>query len=182
MLQINFTEEQTQNAIDFLQIQQKKYDNVKLFVDDIRRFHHNCRTISSRKYQVQTSKALIDCVEEQIETIQACDECYENLYECFTERSDPQQCSKLHLLLWAKSTVYNVYWPAKLLSDYPEEKKIRVQFFGDYSCFSMELGNNNIFVYSKESPEKKGDPDLRLYTKAIKVSSFHFIQILSQSG
>lgn len=138
-------------------MEQKSYDSVKRFEGDIKWYVHNCRSIALKWQPIKTaSLGLIDCVKELIHTIRNCDECFVNLYEYFTIESITKACSKLHLPLWVKSERYEQYWPAKLLDANVAEKTVRVQFFGDYSCWSIM--DTNLYLYSKDSPEKKGEP------------------------
>lgn len=174
-MKIRFTEEQTQNTIDLVKMQQKSYDTIKLFEDDIKWFEHNCRSIFPQNRKIQeASKELIGSVQEQIETIRACAECFRNLNEFFINGSITKQCSQLHLLLWAKAPDCNSYWPAKVLAVNAEEKTVRIQFFGEYSCWLLRTMDEICYLYSDECPEKKRGARTKLYSKALRVSSFLF--------
>lgn len=166
---IQFTSERTQKAIDLAKMGQKSYESVEKFEDDIKWFQHNLRTNFSYVSQIQkASKRLIGFMEQHIQFIEmiSCDECYGNAHEYETKFIITKPCSKPHLLLWVKVRGY-CYWPAKVMTLSIDNKKINVQFFGDYS--GSYLSVNNCFVYSKENPEKTKGPPSEEYIKAINV-------------
>lgn len=173
MKDIQFTNE-TSNAIAFTEMKRKSYETIMQFEEDIKCFVQNCRSIFPERQEMQdTVDELMENIKEQIETIRACSTCYENLYERYTRGWAKKQCSKLHLLLWAK-TQQNTYWPAKVLAVNVEENMVRIQNFGDYSCFLLPVEENNFYLYSQKRPGKANEADPILYTEAQKVSSFFY--------
>lgn len=178
-MEITFSDEQTQNAIDFSKMEQKSYKSVKQFEEDLKWFVHNCRSIFAQCQSIKAaSKELIGCVKAQIQTIQACTECYEDLNEFFTKGTSTKQCSQLHLLLWAKATDCNIFRPAKVLAVNADKKLLQIQFFGDYSCWFLETMDNDFYLYSDECPEKRRGPRPKVYSKALKVSFFCFTNLI----
>lgn len=133
-------------------MEQKSYESVKQFEEDLKWFNHNCRTIHPQNVGIhKASKELIKCVKGEIQYIQACEGCYENLLK--NGRSFVSKpCSKPHLLIWGKVKGFS-YWPAKVLTFNVDNQTIYVEFFGDYS--NCILSVSNCFLYSKDHPEKK---------------------------
>lgn len=155
-------------------MEQKTYESVKEFEDDIKWFKHNCRTIYPHDREIQKAlKRLIGCVKGHIQIVQivSCDECYENTYDCCTKNSITKPCSKPHLLLWAKVKGYS-YWPAKVMAISIDKKKVYVQFFGDYSNSILKITRNNCYLYSKEYPDGKSHPHSESFSEALFVRIF----------
>lgn len=163
-MDIKFT---TENAIDIPQMKQKSYETSKQFENDIKWFRHNCRTIYSQEREIQkASNRLIAFVEDQIEDILACDECYENACK-FGPRSLVMTCSKPHLILWHRVGDYGCYWPAKLMTIDVEKRKVQIRFFSDYT--KEIVSADYCYLYSKDHPMKKVG-HRKSYRTAIKVS------------
>lgn len=176
---MRFTHEQTINTIDFWELQQKPYDTVKQFEEDLKWFEHNCRTIFPHDHGMQeASKELIGYVKERIQIVQSCAECYESTHE-YVKNSERKLCLKRHLLLWAKAPDCGIYWPAKVLAVNTQEQTVQVHFFGDFSWCTFPVGS--CFLYSKESPQKKRGPHLKIYNKALDVSSTRFLSFFGYS-
>lgn len=155
--------EQTQNPIDFSKMKQKKYETVKQFEEDLKWFEHNCRTIFSQMDEIrEASKRLIGFVRNQIEIIQACEECYENQQK-HGQIGFSMACSKPHLLLWAADEGYG-FLPAKVLAVNIEKNEVFVRYFGEHTKDTM-LGQL-CYLFSKEHPIELILPR----TKAMKVS------------
>lgn len=165
MQSIRFSIEQSQNAIDLGQIKQKAFKTVKHFIDDIKWFQHNCRTINAKDNINKLAKELTGCVKEHIEMIRACSECFENSHK-YGKKSVTLICSQPHLLLWAKVTGYG-YWPAKLMTTNADAKTVHVRFFGD--CTKSVLPACNCLLYSKDRPGNKNSHK-NSYPKAVEVS------------
>lgn len=168
-MDIKFT---TQHAIDIPQMKQKSYATVKQFENDIKWFRHNCRTIYSQEREIQkASNRLIPFVEDQIEDILACDECYENACK-YGPRSLVMACSKPHLILWHQVGDYGCYWPAKLMAINITERTVQIRFFSDFTK-AIVLADYS-YLYSKDHPTKKVG-HRKSYQAAIKVSSKFFL-------
>lgn len=150
-------------------MKRKLYKSVSDFVEDIKWFVHNCCTISIKgeEKEKKATNDLIGYVEEQIQLIQACGECYENAYEC-GKSSVLMLCSKPHLLLLAKFKSH--YWPAKLMTVDVENKTAHVRFFDDYAKSILPV--RNCYFYSENCPEGKyiiRKRSSKMYSKAKEV-------------
>lgn len=164
---VRFTHKQTINTINIWGMQQKPYETIKQFEDDLKWFEYNCRSVLSQDKEIQVAiKALIIYVNEHIEIIRACGGCYQNAYE-FSKGALVKQCQKLHLLLWAKVGGYS-HWPAKVLAVNAEKRQVIVQFFGGYDWCILSV--RHCYLFSNDNPEKKRGPRAKSYIKAMAVS------------
>lgn len=152
-------------------MQQKTYETGKQFVDDVKWFLHHCRSVHRQKLELQMAcEELIQNMNVGVQTIDACATCYQNMYEKYKQGSVKKQCTMLHLLVWAKSKVYDCYWPAKALAVNATDKTVCIQYFGDFSCYLLPTTDNNCYLYSDECPEKKGGGRPKILSKALLVS------------
>lgn len=148
-------------------MKQKRYETIQQFEEDIKWFQHNCRSIYPQRAEIQAaSKELFGFVKDEIQTIQACEECYDNTCE-YSKTSVTKQCSTLHLLVWAKSWGSS-YTPAKVLAVNFDKEMVIVQFFKDYSTSVLPITKTNCYLYSAKSPENEPDP--KANAKALKVN------------
>lgn len=82
---------------------------------DMSWFVHNCQTIHSKNNAIiEASNNLMKYVDEDIESIKDCSECYVKAFE-FPDTSFTMTCERPHLLVWAKIGRFP-YWPAKAMS------------------------------------------------------------------
>lgn len=175
MIKIKFNEEQ---KVDLVKMKQKSYEIVEQFKDDIKRFVHQCCSIYPQSEIQEASEKLIAYINEHSETINACTECYQNLLDYHENGSIKKQCSSQHVLIWAKSQKYDSYWPAKVLAVNCEEETVRIQFFGDHSCWSLPTKDDKFYLYSTKRPETKTGPRPKPLSKALEVSLLIQIRIV----
>lgn len=173
LVKIKFPHQQTPNAIEFSEIEQKTYESVEQFENDIKSFVNHCQLI--HPYLKEASEELIESVEDQIGTMNACVTCYENSYEFQTTGSVENQCTNRHLLVWANTRHYDDdgFWPAKVLAVNAEEEMFRIQYFGDYTSLSLPLNKHKCYLYSKGCPDQLEGVYTDEYYKALDVSSFY---------
>lgn len=158
-------------------MQQKSYQTGRQFVDDVKWFVHHCQSVHRQQEEIKkASEVLMNNVTIAIRTLDACAECYDNLYDFYVKRSVPKPCSKPHLLVWVKEQMYGFYWPAKVLTINADKKSICVQSFGGYVCWESPVTDNNCYLYSEEIPERKGGGRPKYFTKALNVSRFFNIK------
>lgn len=176
-MKTEFNDEQIRNETIFLKIRAKSYETVKQFEDDIKWFARHCRSIDPQLKQEPhgVTEQLVECVEEQIETINACAACYQNLFDAYTKDCVEEQCTNRHVLLWAKAQNQHCYWPAKVLGVNAEEKTVRIQYFGDHSCCSSPVEDDNSYVFSWTIPYKMNNARTKAYSVAKRVSYSDFV-------
>lgn len=112
---------------------------------------------------MESAKSLVDHLEEEIENIKKCSECFSNEYK-HPSKWFTMVCDKPHIILWAKKMGFN-YWPAKLMSI--DGQLINVRFFGDHK--PADVPANNCFLYSEANPNRSRNASY-LYKSALKVS------------
>lgn len=158
-----------QIAIDFSKMEQKPYQSVDQFEDDMKWFQHNFRTCFPRIRPIQeASEKLIQTVKEQIHIINACEECFEIAYDkLYVPNAAPKHCSKPHVLVWAKLDDFR-YAPAKVKTVNVVEKTVHIQYFGDYT--SRILRCSDCYLYSTKNPDGVRGFRPKTYTAALKVS------------
>lgn len=112
---------------------------------------------------MEIAKSLVDYLEEEIEIIKKCAECYAN--------SDKQPnnwftmaCSEPHLIVWAKKMGFD-YWPAKMMNI--DGQLINVRSFNDHKY--SDVPATNCFLYSATNPNKSHNTSAS-YKSALKVS------------
>lgn len=155
------------NTIDIWGMEQKSYESVKQFENDVKWFEHNCRTIFAQNKDIQvTSNELVRYVKQNTDMIHACEQCFQNALE-YACGELVTQCKKLHLLVWAKITGHSA-WPAKVLAVDTQNGQAVVQFFGDYTFSTLSV--RSCFLFSKERPERKRGPRTKQYIRAMEVS------------
>lgn len=125
-------------------------------------------SIASDDYEKRsTAEELKELLEDEIDGLKKCGECYSNANyhpnEWFT-----MVCDEPHIIAWAKFQGCN-YWPVKVMS--VNGRILSVRFFGDHT--HSDVAASKCFLYSKESPVKSAKARGALYKAAINVS-LHF--------
>lgn len=148
---------------------------------DISWFIHNCLIEFSKNEVVcQAAKNLAKFVDEEIESIKKCIECYEKAYK-FPMESFVMPCDKPHLLVWAQAPGW-VFWPAKAMS--VTNGSIHVRFFEDHSV--LNLPPTECFLFSDPSKHYPGNKKCTSETflaalKVIQIHSFIYFKIFLNS-
>lgn len=87
-------------------------------------------------------------VDEEIESIMDCTQCYSNAFENPSE-SNVKLCSQVHPVIWAQSDGYD-FWPAKAMRCKGQE--IRIRYFGDHTVDNISY--EKCYKYSENPPKK----------------------------
>lgn len=95
------------------------------------------------------AKGLMKICKQEINEIEACNECYFNANTCKTWFTEV--CSKPHLLVWAKLKGFP-YWPAKLMS-VNVNQLADVRFFGDHDRAWVPI--KECFLFCDKDPNTK---------------------------
>lgn len=154
------------NPIDFQSIKLKaeNYASFNAFRDDISWIVHNCYiSPGSDKKIGPAAKRLEQFVDEEIECLLDCKQCYLASNEHGIDKAAIMVCDKRHTLIWALATGTS-FWPAKLMRVIDDT--VRVRYFGDNTCETI-LGTS-CYHYSTEPPRKADTTD-ELYTIALTV-------------
>lgn len=112
---------------------------------------------------LEASTALPKLVEDEILSIQTCQECYKLASDHPTE-SFTMVCKTLHPVVWAQSDGYN-YWPAKAMKF--DNNSIHVRYFGDHELDMIPL--KNCYNFSRKSPDSFDAESKTTYTASVKV-------------
>lgn len=156
------------NPIDLQQIRNKAdgYQSFLEFSTDISWFIHNCCIMNaSVKKLMNAVKALKVYVDEEIQSIVDCTQCYSDADE-INNGAFVDLCDPVHPLVWAKSNGYS-YWPAKVMGT--QGNNVRVQYFGDHSNDTLPVGN--CYKFCAENPSGPSTNVNALYEKSMKVLS-----------
>lgn len=126
-----------------------EYQNFSDFRSDISFFVHNCSIMNGFNATVMSAaNTLKTYVDEDIDSITACSECYSNEYHD-SKGAFNTLCSKMHSVVWAKSEDFD-YWPAKLMNMCDGMAKVR--YFGDHTADSIPVEHCCDFKsYTQES-------------------------------
>lgn len=124
--------------------------------------------------KTQQAKALLKYVDQEIDSIQKCADCY------LSANKRPKTwfrylCNEPHLIVWAKITGH-CHWPAKVMT--VDGQQVNVRFFGDH--LNANVPAANCFLYSAKSPRPRSSSKSPRYNKALSVcnhSDFHSISI-----
>lgn len=111
---------------------------------------------------MEASKSLQEYLEEEIEIVRKCPECYLNQHK-YPTKWFTMTCKEPHLIVWAKKVGFN-YWPAKLMSI--DGQLINVRFFGDHK--PADVPANNCYLYSETNPNRSRNASYH-YKSALKV-------------
>lgn len=106
----------------------RKYRTTEEFLADVSWILHNASIYPNNNKLLPIAKAIVKVCKQELNEIEACNECYFNANTCklwFTE-----VCTKPHLLVWAKLKGFP-FWPAKLMS-VNSNQLVDVRFFGDH--------------------------------------------------
>lgn len=171
MKDLKVKKEKCAKAIGLIEMQNKVYDNFEQFWGDVKWFIHYCLTVCKKKGVYYASSQLLTYVNEEIQSILACEDCYNNAY-VHGESSFIMPCKVPHLLLWAQPEGYG-YWPAKAMTVNVETHFVNVRFFSDHT--TANLSEDRCYLYSKQCPDSTSSTHIGLesYQLAIKVSCTH---------
>uniref|UniRef100_A0A8D8CAC1 Protein kinase C-binding protein 1 n=1 Tax=Culex pipiens TaxID=7175 RepID=A0A8D8CAC1_CULPI len=125
-------DEYVTNHMDLEMVQksvaERKYRTTEEFIADVSWMLHNASIYPNNNKLLPIAKAVVKVCKQEMNEIEACNECYFNANTCklwFTE-----VCTKPHLLVWAKLKGFP-FWPAKLMS-VNSNQLVDVRFFGDH--------------------------------------------------
>lgn len=157
------------NAIGLNAMEKKMYEHLPEFEDDLKFFDFHCRAYEKKPKGVkQAAKSLLKFVKDEVASILACEECFENSHEHGTEMAFTMPCISPHLLLWTKLDGYS-FWPSKAMWVDQTQKRVNVRFFGDHT--TSTVSSANCFLFSKDRPcSEIDDKGLEGYQLAMAVS------------
>lgn len=154
------------NTIDLEQIKTESYVSFFDFRTDILWFIHNCFILHWADEDIKTAiKLLIQYVDEEIESVFDCTQCYSNAYK-HSDDGFVMLCEPPHPIIWARSDGFR-FWPAKALRITGET--VRARYFGDHTNAVVPL--TSCYSYSTEPPIKSTVSD-ELYESALQVYIF----------
>ncbi|XP_031637919.1 uncharacterized protein LOC116350304 [Contarinia nasturtii] len=166
------------HPVDLSKIKQKigTYTSFDHFLSDIQWIVHNCFILFlDNHHRMEIAKSLVDYMEEEIEIVKKCPECYNNAVK-YPNDWFTVICSDPHIIVWAKKMGFN-YWPAKLMSI--DGQLINVRFFGDHK--NMDVMSTNCFLYSETNPNRSRNTTV-LYKSALKEVEVYIKNCRSKFG
>ncbi|XP_058823136.1 MYND-type zinc finger-containing chromatin reader Zmynd8-like isoform X3 [Topomyia yanbarensis] len=120
------------NHVDLVMLQKnvddQKYRSTDAFQTDVSWILHNASIYPNNNKLLPVAKGLLKVCKQEMNEIEACNECYFNANTCKTWFTEV--CTKPHLLVWAKLKGFP-FWPAKLMS-VNNNQLVDVRFFGDH--------------------------------------------------
>lgn len=143
-------------------IKDRSYTTMNEFLADIDLFILN---IKSKKNISKMADIFKDFVNEEIDCLKICSQCYDHKKQPFT-----MLCEQPHMIIWAEASNCP-YWPAKLMKSFmkDDELHVNVRFFGDYTVYNVPA--SNCFLYSKNRPDENIlEDNSELYQLALNVS------------
>nr|XP_029733945.1 protein kinase C-binding protein 1 isoform X2 [Aedes albopictus] len=130
-------------------IVEHKYQTTEAFQADVNWILHNASIYPLNSKLLSIAKSLMKICKQEINEIEACNECYFNANTCKTWFTEV--CSKPHLLVWAKLKGFP-YWPAKLMS-VNVNQLADVRFFGDHDRAWVPI--KECFLFCDKDPNTK---------------------------
>ncbi|XP_031636695.1 protein kinase C-binding protein 1-like isoform X2 [Contarinia nasturtii] len=155
----NYLKSSVVEPMDLTRIKERihTYSSFAEFTTDLEWISHNSLTQCQEfDEQIETADALVDYIEEEIESLKKCTDCYRHANESPDEWFT-MICSMPHIVLWAKVEGFN-YWPVKFMT--VNESGVNVRFFGDHT--HQDVAISKCYLYSKDNP---GKPPQNLSTK-----------------
>lgn len=141
------------NPIDLHEIVLKNYNNFVELRSDFAWFSHNCLIKFSKRHIIaKAAKKIKALLEQEIQNLLLCSECYKNAYD-HPDDCIIWPCTKPHILVWANCDDYG-FWPAKVMNC--DGQNICVRFFGDYT--SERLESSRCYILSEEIPQNQHGP------------------------
>ncbi|XP_065093180.1 MYND-type zinc finger-containing chromatin reader ZMYND8 isoform X2 [Ochlerotatus camptorhynchus] len=141
------------NHIDLTTLQNnvtdQKYNSTEAFQADISWIVHNATIYPVNNKLLAIAKGLMKICKQEINEIEACNECYFNANTSKTWFTEV--CSKPHLLVWAKLKGFP-FWPAKLMS-VNVNQLADVRFFGDHDRAWVPI--KECFLFCDKDPNTK---------------------------
>lgn len=130
-------------------IAEQKYSTTEAFLADVSWMLHNATIYPLNNKLLSIAKGLIKICKQEINEIEACNECYFNANTSKTWFTEV--CTKPHLLVWAKLKGFP-YWPAKLMS-VNVNQLADVRFFGDHDRAWVPI--KECFLFCDKDPNTK---------------------------
>lgn len=141
------------NHIDLTTLQknivEQKYCTTEAFHADVCWIVHNATIYPANSKLLAIAKGLMKICKQEINEIEACNECYFNANTSKTWFTEV--CSKPHLLVWAKLKGFP-YWPAKLMS-VNVNQLADVRFFGDHD--RAWVPTKECYLFCDQDPNTK---------------------------
>lgn len=128
---------------------EQKYQTTDAFQADVNWILHNASIYPLNSKLLSIAKGLMKICKQEINEIEACNECYFNANTCKTWFTEV--CSKPHLLVWAKLKGFP-FWPAKLMS-VNVNQLADVRFFGDHDRAWVPI--KDCFLFCDKDPNTK---------------------------
>ncbi|XP_062559260.1 MYND-type zinc finger-containing chromatin reader Zmynd8-like isoform X2 [Armigeres subalbatus] len=130
-------------------IAEQKYLTTEAFQADVSWMVHNATIYPLNNKLLSIAKGLMKICKQEINEIEACNECYFNANTSKTWFTEV--CTKPHLLVWAKLKGFP-YWPAKLMS-VNVNQLADVRFFGDHDRAWVPI--KECFLFCDRDPNTK---------------------------
>ncbi|XP_058445946.1 MYND-type zinc finger-containing chromatin reader Zmynd8 isoform X2 [Malaya genurostris] len=141
------------NHVDLLMLQNnvddQKYRSTDAFQADVSWIQHNASIYPNNNKLLPVAKGLLKICKQEMNEIEACNECYFNANTCKTWFTEV--CTKPHLLVWAKLKGFP-FWPAKLMS-VNNNQLVDVRFFGDHDRAWVPI--KECFLFCEKDPNTK---------------------------
>lgn len=150
------------NPIDFQTIKDSEYMNFVELREDFAWFVHNCLVkypsgnSKTKKDIPKAANKLLQGLEQEIQNLKLCSECYENAYKN-PDNSFMMPCKTPHILLWVDCVQYG-FWPAKLMKyvwylfDFLETTQMPVYFRRNVTFFQKWFRRTSMFVMAPIVP------------------------------
>ncbi|XP_053694903.1 protein kinase C-binding protein 1-like isoform X2 [Sabethes cyaneus] len=130
-------------------IDDQKYHSTDAFQADVSWILHNASIYPNNGKLLPVAKALMKICKQELNEIEACNECYFNANTCKTWFTEV--CTKPHLLVWAKLKGFP-FWPAKLMS-VNTNQLVDVRFFGDHDRAWVPI--KECYLFCEKDPNTK---------------------------
>ncbi|XP_055543640.1 MYND-type zinc finger-containing chromatin reader Zmynd8-like isoform X2 [Wyeomyia smithii] len=130
-------------------VDDQKYQSTDAFQADIGWILHNASIYPNNSKLLPIAKALMKICKQELNEIEACNECYFNANTCKTWFTEV--CTKPHLLVWAKLKGFP-FWPAKLMS-VNSNQLVDVRFFGDHDRAWVPI--KECYLFCEKDPNTK---------------------------
>ncbi|XP_055607214.1 MYND-type zinc finger-containing chromatin reader Zmynd8 isoform X2 [Uranotaenia lowii] len=141
------------NHLDLTMLQKnvadQKYKTTEAFQIDVSWILHNASIYPNNSKLLSAAKGIMKICKQEMNEIEACNECYFNANTCKTWFTEV--CSRPHLLVWAKLKGFP-YWPAKVMT-INSNQLVDVRFFGDHDRAWVPV--KDCFLFCVDDPNTK---------------------------
>ncbi|XP_055640789.1 MYND-type zinc finger-containing chromatin reader Zmynd8 isoform X2 [Toxorhynchites rutilus septentrionalis] len=130
-------------------VSDQRYQTTDGFQADVSWILHNAAIYPNNNKLLPVAKSLLKICKQEMNEIEACNECYFNANTSQTWFIEV--CAKPHLLVWAKLKGFP-FWPAKLMS-VNNNQLADVRFFGDHDRAWVPI--KECFLFCEKDPNTK---------------------------